>query len=582
MGLEIQGSTKLKIASKFQTTPTEFKVQRDWYEHFLAGLELMNRGNLEPVPQPRTQLAQPHLLKFWVGVRLPDVCVTRSFGVDDGGASRLAYAEVASSFEDGGPPFERTVGLDLGYALKVQVVLDTEMKLNLSLLRDAESPGSSAVPQQTTCVRSDLQRFEGIVPYLKASTLHPALRSKPSGLSVPKVGISKGAEGALSVSPRGELLCVGGCDGWLAVIDPVTGRVLRQLKGHLGDVACVKFFPSGQVILSGGADFGAKVFGVAGECPVTLAGGHTRPLTGLAMVGRGRYSLTSSLDGRVNIWKVAEAARLHTIQVNEPVVHMAVHHVPDWELVPKASEAEIVPRAEGQDTIVTVGVSKRLLIYSLVSGEEVGSIPTCLPLSCACRLDGSGPLASQLVMALGSEAGEVSVVAIGAKGCTLTTAHKADVRVTALLPSGSGVWAAYGRFQAAPPLPPLEPVKVIHLGIPWLCFASLRRIPDWRPALSGLSLLQLRGSLCTVTAPSFYGPEASMGLGEFRDGTISHFELRASLNATTLQTQPSLYLDEEVLVSDLDPIVAMAGSNPLHAAPCQRWALTREGTLVKF
>ena len=52
--------------------------------------------------------------------------------------------------------------------------------------------------------------------------------------------------------------------------------VQRNLEGHVGDVYTCRFFPSGIVVLSGGADMRLKIWSAEdGSCPRTLIG-HTR------------------------------------------------------------------------------------------------------------------------------------------------------------------------------------------------------------------------------------------------------------------------------------------------------------------
>ena len=49
----------------------------------------------------------------------------------------------------------------------------------------------------------------------------------------------------------------------------------RRLEGHYGDVYTCRFFPSGIVILSGGADTQLKIWSAeTGKCAATLTG-HT-------------------------------------------------------------------------------------------------------------------------------------------------------------------------------------------------------------------------------------------------------------------------------------------------------------------
>ncbi len=50
----------------------------------------------------------------------------------------------------------------------------------------------------------------------------------------------------------------------------------RTLEGHVGDIYTCRYFPSGIVVLSGGADLRLKIWSVQdGSCPRTLTG-HTR------------------------------------------------------------------------------------------------------------------------------------------------------------------------------------------------------------------------------------------------------------------------------------------------------------------
>ena len=47
----------------------------------------------------------------------------------------------------------------------------------------------------------------------------------------------------------------------------------RQLDGHFGDVYTCRFFPSGIVILTGGADMQLKIWSAeTGQCAATLRG----------------------------------------------------------------------------------------------------------------------------------------------------------------------------------------------------------------------------------------------------------------------------------------------------------------------
>ena len=52
--------------------------------------------------------------------------------------------------------------------------------------------------------------------------------------------------------------------------------IQRHLDGHVGDVYTCRFFPSGVVVLSGGADCSLKIWSAQdGSCPRTFIG-HSR------------------------------------------------------------------------------------------------------------------------------------------------------------------------------------------------------------------------------------------------------------------------------------------------------------------
>jgi len=55
----------------------------------------------------------------------------------------------------------------------------------------------------------------------------------------------------------------------------------RRLEGHYGDVYTCRFFPSGVVVLSGGADTQLKIWSAeTGQCAATLIGHSAGSLAG--------------------------------------------------------------------------------------------------------------------------------------------------------------------------------------------------------------------------------------------------------------------------------------------------------------
>ncbi|EQC26454.1 hypothetical protein SDRG_15699 [Saprolegnia diclina VS20] len=67
------------------------------------------------------------------------------------------------------------------------------------------------------------------------------------------------------------------------------GRWRRiELKGHVGDVTTVNFFPSSRVALTGSADFRLRIWSMeAFRCAAVLEG-HVGAVTGSGILGKGR------------------------------------------------------------------------------------------------------------------------------------------------------------------------------------------------------------------------------------------------------------------------------------------------------
>ena len=143
---------------------------------------------------------------------------------------------------------------------------------------------------------------QGLVVLHKSSGRE--VKVEPAGLRLRPGGGGEGLDvspGGLGVSCQGEEVLV-----W----DAATGTVRRKLDGHLAQVYTSRLFPSGTVVLSGGADMRLRVTSVEdGRCPVTLVG-HTRGVTDTAIIGRGKLVISVSRDGTARLWRLADSTCL--------------------------------------------------------------------------------------------------------------------------------------------------------------------------------------------------------------------------------------------------------------------------------
>lgn len=73
-----------------------------------------------------------------------------------------------------------------------------------------------------------------------------------------------------------------------------------------------RFFPSGIVVLSGGADTQLKIWSAeTGRCAATLTG-HQAGISSTAIVERGRNVVSTSRDGTARLWDVGQQSIITT------------------------------------------------------------------------------------------------------------------------------------------------------------------------------------------------------------------------------------------------------------------------------
>lgn len=101
---------------------------------------------------------------------------------------------------------------------------------------------------------------------------------------------------------------------WSTTDEATPGRIRKYRewrgldKGHVGDIYFAKFFPSGKVVLSGGADTTLRVWDILDEdydgTPVTMLKGHTQAVFEADFVDRGRNLVSCSRDGTTKLFDV--------------------------------------------------------------------------------------------------------------------------------------------------------------------------------------------------------------------------------------------------------------------------------------
>ncbi|KAG2006284.1 ribosome assembly protein 4 [Coprinopsis cinerea AmutBmut pab1-1] len=105
---------------------------------------------------------------------------------------------------------------------------------------------------------------------------------------------------------------------------PPASQSKVSTRPHVSEVTTLKFFPSSRVLLTGGLDFSLSI--VSAELPdpapnaepqkvepVRTFRGHSRSVTGTAILGPGRNFLSSSADSTVKLWDAPSGTTINTI-----------------------------------------------------------------------------------------------------------------------------------------------------------------------------------------------------------------------------------------------------------------------------
>lgn len=111
---------------------------------------------------------------------------------------------------------------------------------------------------------------------------------------------------AVAFSPDGKKLVSAGADGAINLWDTVTGKEIRSLRGHDGDVTSVAFSPDGRALVSGGWDGTVRLWDAqSGKELKTLSKTDDGAVSFVGYSPDGRYIFARGVDEIVRLWSAA-------------------------------------------------------------------------------------------------------------------------------------------------------------------------------------------------------------------------------------------------------------------------------------
>jgi WD40 repeat protein len=198
---------------------------------------------------------------------------------------------------------------------------------------------------------------------------------------------------SLTVRPDGRMLAVGGADGLIRLLDPVTLREVRVLDGHRYPVRAIAFSPSCDLLASGDGDMGrddvgeVKVWEVASGREIFGFRNHTDPILRVAFADNTRLA-SASQDQTVKIWDLQSGQEALTLRAHTDTVRCVAFsrdgrrlasagadrliHIWDTETV----EGEVLPDHRGTAPTRTIAAhaDRALAVAFRPDGQEIASV----------------------------------------------------------------------------------------------------------------------------------------------------------------------------------------------------------------
>lgn len=176
---------------------------------------------------------------------------------------------------------------------------------------------------------------------------------------------------------------LGDCEGNIKLFDSTPSLQHDIKEAHLDEITCLKYFPSGQVLLSGSTDMRLKIWSLTdGSNPRTFEG-HRSQITDTCMVERGRNFVSSSHDGTLKLWETGSGLAVHTFYRRENpsdgINTLALNK--SSEIISPRGSNSLEFGTEGK-TVLAGHNSGVITVHDLFSKNQVTQLPSYFMSSC--------------------------------------------------------------------------------------------------------------------------------------------------------------------------------------------------------
>ena len=180
-----------------------------------------------------------------------------------------------------------------------------------------------------------------------------------------------GLFGKLAISPDSSLIASSHQEGCLEIADVESGRILKYLEGHKGNVQGLDFHPDNQRLATCATDNTAKIWDVStGEIVQELAG-HEDEIDSVKFSHDGKLVATGGDEGIVRIYEVASGNLLKSMTTHRTVDFGGLGSSRTQDRYQAIQEIAFSP---DDRLIATVGYSDDpVVVFDMTNGQKLGA-----------------------------------------------------------------------------------------------------------------------------------------------------------------------------------------------------------------